>query len=136
MTAEGLVLVDTSVWIDFFRRPPGRAGETLRRLIGAGEPLALTGIILTEILQGLTRNLELIERYLSHWDVLEARGRETYQEAARIYRRARSRAITPSTFDVLIAAIAIENRAVLFSCDLDFVRLAQVAPLKLFQMAQ
>lgn len=134
MTAESPILVDTSVWIDFFRRSPGHCGEALRRLIEAGEPLALTGIILTEILQGLSQDAELIERYLSHWDVLEARGRETYQEAAQLYRRARSRAITPSTIDVLIAAIAIENRAALFSLDRDFARLAEFTPLKLYKI--
>jgi predicted nucleic acid-binding protein len=134
LTAEGQILVDTSVWIDFFGRSPGRAGKTLRRLIEAREPLVLTAVVLTEILQGLTQEAELIERYLRSWDLLEARGRETYERAASLYRQARQRAISPSTIDVLIAVLAIENRAVLFTLGRDFVRLAELAPLRLFEI--
>jgi predicted nucleic acid-binding protein len=51
-----LILVDSSVWIDFFNKAPTRAGKELRRMISDAEPLALTGVVVTEILQGLTRD--------------------------------------------------------------------------------
>ncbi len=60
-----MILVDTSVWIDFFSSSPGRAGHELRRMIEQAEPFALTGVIVTEILQGLTREVSRIEGFLA-----------------------------------------------------------------------
>jgi len=79
-----LILVDTSVWIDFFSSSPGHAGRELRRLIEEVEPFALTGVVVTEVLQGLTREVNRIERYLSMWELLEPRGFSTYREASAI----------------------------------------------------
>jgi predicted nucleic acid-binding protein len=59
-----VILVDTSVWIDFFRPTPGRAGFELRRMIDESEPFALAGIVVAEILQGIKRDLQSIERFL------------------------------------------------------------------------
>ena len=121
-----MILVDSSVWIDFFSPAPGPAGKELRRLISDAEPFALTGIVITEILQGLTRNIADIERYLAMWDLLEPRGFSTYREAAAIFRFARTKGFSPSTIDALIAAIAFENRATVFTLDKDFFRIARL----------
>ena len=126
-----LILVDTSVWIDFFSSSPGRAGRELRRLIEEVEPFALTGVVVTEVLQGLTREVNPIERYLSMWELLEPRGFSTYREASAISRLARSRGISLTTVDTLIAAIALERQASLFSLDKDFSRVARITALRL-----
>jgi predicted nucleic acid-binding protein len=127
-----LILVDTSVWIDLFGPAPGRAGEELRRLIDESEPFALTGLIVTEILQGLRRDFSRIESDLSKWDVLEPRGFSTYREAAAISRLARSKGISLSTVDALIASIALENQADLFTLDQDFSHISRFTPLRLY----
>jgi hypothetical protein len=57
-----LILVDSSVWIDFFSSSPGRAGNELRRMSGDAEPFALTGLVVTGIPQGLTREVSRIEQ--------------------------------------------------------------------------
>ncbi|MGA2428853.1 MAG: PIN domain nuclease [Candidatus Acidiferrum sp.] len=126
-----LILVDSSVWIDFFSSAPGRAGRELRRLIAEAEPLVLTGLVVTEVLQGLTRDISRIEHYLSMWNLLEPRGRSTYRQAAALFRRARTKGITLTTIDTLIAAIAQEHGAVIFTIDRDFSRMASVADLSL-----
>jgi predicted nucleic acid-binding protein len=126
-----LILVDTSVWIDFFSSSPARAGSELRRLINEVEPFALTGVVVTEVLQGLTRDVNRIERFLSMWDLLEPSGFSTYREAAAISRLARSKGISLTTIDTLIAAIALEHRASLFTLDKDFSRVARVTTLQL-----
>ena len=59
-----MILVDSSVWIDFFSSSPGRAGHELRRMIQESEPFALTGVVVAEVLQGLIRNADRIERFL------------------------------------------------------------------------
>jgi predicted nucleic acid-binding protein len=131
-----LILVDSSVWIDFLSSSPGPAGRELRRLIAAAEPLALTGIVLTEILQGITRDIAQIEQLLSMWELLEPTGVSTYRETAAIFRLARAKGITIATVDALIAAIAIEYRAAVFTLDKDFSQIARLTNLHLYKFRQ
>lgn len=124
--------MDTSVWIDYFSRSPGPAGRELSRLISDGEPVALTGIVVTEVLQGLTRGAEQVKSFLSLFDLVEPKGPMTYRGAATLHRLARARGITLSTVDALIAALALEAKAALFSLDTDFARIASVSALELY----
>jgi predicted nucleic acid-binding protein len=126
-----LILVDTSVWIDFLSSSPSPAGTELRRMIADAEPFALSGIVVTEILQGLKRDVGRIEHYLSQWEMLEPKGFATYREAASIFRAARAKGVAVTTTDALIAAIASENSATLFTLDRDFVRIAGFVHLSL-----
>ena len=126
-----MILVDSSVWIDFFSVSSRPAGLELARLIGDAAPLALTGIVVTEVLQGLTRNYDEVERYIAMWDILEPAGLSTYREAAAIFRVGRSNGISLSTIDSLIAAIALEHGAIVFTLDADFSRIARLTGLKL-----
>jgi len=127
-----LILVDSSVWIDFFSSSPGRAGRELRRMIEDVEPFGLAGVVVTEVLQGLTRDVNRIESFLSMWDLLEPRGFSTYKEASAISRLARSKGISLTTIDTLIAATALEHQASLFSLDKDFSRIARITALQLY----
>jgi predicted nucleic acid-binding protein len=131
-----LILVDTSVWIDFFSPSPGPAGSELRRMIEEVEPFALTGVVVTEILQGLKRDVRHIERFLSMWEMLEPRGFATYREASAISRLARSRGIRLTTIDTLIASIALEHDATLFTLDKDFSHIARMTPLRLYTLPE
>jgi predicted nucleic acid-binding protein len=126
--------VDSSVWIDFLSSSPGRAGARLRRMIEEAEPFAITGAIVAEVLQGLTRNVNGIEHYLSQWEMLEPRGFATYREAAAVFRLARAKGITLTTIDTLIAAVALENRASVFTLDKDFARIARITRLRLYPL--
>ncbi len=101
-------------------------------MIAAAEPVVLTGIIVTEILQGLVRDVAPIERFLAQWDLVEPAGFRTYVRAADLYRQARSHALTLTTVDALIATLTIENRAQLLTLDKDFGRLGRWAPLELY----
>jgi predicted nucleic acid-binding protein len=127
-----LILVDSSVWVDFLSSAPSRAGAELRRMIEESEPLALTGVVVAEVLQGLTRDRGRIEAFLGQWDFAEPRGIATCREAARIFRAARSKGLSLTTIDTIIAAIAMENDASLFTLDRDFSGVARVAPLELY----
>lgn len=120
-----LILVDSSVWIDFFSAKPGRAGAALRKMIEDAEPFALTGIVVAEVLQGLIRDIGRIEGFLAQWDLLEPSGFGTYREAAAIFRKGRAHGVTLTTTDALIAAIALEHRVALFTTDKDFVHIAK-----------
>ena len=128
-----LILVDSSVWVDFFSTSPGRAGAELRRMIEESEPFALTGVVVAEVLQGLTRDAAQIEQFLRQWEMLEPAGFETYRSAAVIYRAARGRGIALTTIDTLIASIALEHRATVFTLDQDFSRIALFTGLALYR---
>jgi predicted nucleic acid-binding protein len=127
-----LILVDSSVWIDFLSSTPGRAGAELRRMIAEAEPFATAGVIVAEVLQGLTSNVSQMEQYLSQWEMLEPNGFATYRQAATIFRLARSKGVALTTIDALIAAIALEHGASVFSLDHDFVRIARITRLPLY----
>jgi len=127
-----LILVDSSVWIDFLSSSPSRAGVELRRMIGEAEPFALAGVVVTEVLQGLKRDVSRIEHYLSQWEMLEPMGFGTYREAAVIFRSARAKGIAVTTVDALIAAIALEHDATLFTLDKDFTRIGSLVHLPLY----
>lgn len=128
-----MILVDSSVWIDFFSSFPHRAGAELRRMIEESEPFAITGVVVAEVLQGLTRDSTRIEQFLAQWDMLEPKGFGTYREAAAIYRAARTRGISLTTIDTMIAAIALEHDASLFTLDQDFSRIARITRLALYR---
>ena len=124
-------MVDSSVWINFFSSSPTKAGAELRRMIAEAEPFALSGIIVTEILQGLVRDISRIEHFLSQWDMLEPAGFSTYREAAAIHRAARAKGLSLTTIDTIIAAIAMEHGASVFTLDKDFSHMARVVRLSL-----
>jgi len=128
-----LILVDSSVWIDFLSSRPGPGGQELRRLIEDSAPVAITGIVVTEVLQGLRREVQPIEAYLSLFDLLESSGFATYRNAAVLFRLARSKGVSLTTTDALIATIAVENGAEVFSLDRDFVRMAPLGGFRLHQ---
>ena len=104
-------------------------------MIADSEPFALVGVVVVEILQGLTRDAVRIERYLKQWDMLEPSGFRTYREAAVIFRSARAKGVAVTTVDALIAAIALEHRATLFTLDRDFTRIAGIISLPLYVFA-
>lgn len=103
-------------------------------MIASAEPFAITGVVVAEILQGLTRDIGQIERYLSMWDIIEPAGFSTYRDAAAIFRLARSKGISLSTIDSLIAAIAMHHRAAVFTLDKDFSRIARLTGLPLYPL--
>lgn len=105
-------------------------------MIEDAEPFALTGVIVMEILQGLRRDVHRMEHFLSMWELLEPRGFSTYREAASISRLARSKGISLKTIDTLIAAIALEHHASVFSLDKDFSRIARLTPLRLYSASE
>jgi predicted nucleic acid-binding protein len=119
-----LTLVDSSAWGDFFSASPGPGGSELRRMIEDSETFAITGVVVAEVLQGLTRDVAPIERILAECEMLQPGGFETYRRAAAMYRVARARGVSLTTIDTLIAAIAVEHGASVFTLDQDFSRLA------------
>ncbi len=120
---QDMILVDTSVWIDFLRGKDSEHRYLLRRLIEKEEDICLTEIILTEILQGIKDDAlhETTKEYLLEFPVIKPKGTETYIKAAEIFRKCRKQGMTVrKTIDCIIAAIAQENNLTLLHNDSDF----------------
>lgn len=118
-----MILVDTSVWIDFLTGKESPHRHLLHQLIEREEDICLSEIILTEILQGIRDDsiYASTKDYLFEFPIISPRGIGTYLEAAEIYRRCRKQGKTiRKTIDCIIAAIVRENRFTLLHNDGDF----------------
>jgi predicted nucleic acid-binding protein len=118
-----MILVDTSVWIDFFNGHDTKFRHALREMIKNEEEICITEIIMTEILQGIRDDgmFENTKRYLLEFPVIKPRGIETYLSAAEIYRMCRKKGRTVrKTVDCIISAIARENDMAVYHNDNDF----------------
>ena len=132
-----MILVDTSVWIKFFNQARDPDAAHLRDLIDHGADLALTDLILTEILQGIQdeQRVERVRTFLFDFPIFRARSIETFLHAAQLYRRCRQRGMTVrKTIDCVIAAVAIEDTLDLFHDDRDFDAIARCAPLAIHRV--
>lgn len=128
------MLVDTSVWIDYFNGHPSPEADRLARAIGDNEPILLCGIVITEILLGLRSDTEAarIAELLDAFELTPEPDRTDYREAANLYRRCRAQGHTiRSTIDCLIAQACIRHGHDLLTKDRDFERIASCQPLRL-----
>jgi len=117
-----VILVDSSVWIDFFRGTATPQVERLDALLGS-EPLVIGDLVLAEVLQGFSseRDFNQARKLLTALDVVELGGREIAIQAARNFRALRARGVTiRKTIDTLIATRCIESDYALLFSDRDF----------------
>jgi predicted nucleic acid-binding protein len=128
-----VILVDTSVWIDFFAGRNLPHVDALEQRILDNEDLALCGIILTEILQGIADDTthRRVRGYLSPLIMLPM-PETVFVRAADIYRKLRKKGITiRKSNDCIIAATALEHHCQLLHNDKDFSPVAEHFPLKI-----
>jgi predicted nucleic acid-binding protein len=128
-----VILVDTSVWIDFFAGRELPHVATLEQFIQDNEDLALCGIILTEILQGIGDDAihQRVQHDLGPLIMLPMPD-AVFVRAADIYRKLRKQGITiRKTNDCIIAATALEHHCSLLHSDKDFAPIAKHFPLKI-----
>jgi predicted nucleic acid-binding protein len=117
-----LILVDSSVWIDYFRGTSTEQSERLDRLLDL-EPLAIGDLILTEVLQGFDneRDFNVVRKMLTALTVVELGGREIAIQAAKNFLTLRRLGVTVrKTVDTVIATRCIENGYDLLHSDRDF----------------
>ncbi len=128
-----MILVDTSVWIDFLAGIDTLHRRILHRLIEKEEEICITEIILTEILQGIKEDTayETTKNYLLEFPIISPKGNKTYISAAGIYRKCRKQGKTiRKTIDCIIAAIAQENNLTILHNDSDFEIIKRCAGIK------
>ena len=129
-----MLVVDTSVWIDFLG---GRRSHETNRLAAAltdDEPVAVPGVVVSELLMGIHSDRECgqITDLLGGLETLPELQWEDYRAAADLYRRCRVRGATiRSTVDCLIAQSCLKGGHELLTRDRDFTEIAKISALKL-----
>jgi predicted nucleic acid-binding protein len=117
-----VILVDSSVWIDYFRGEATPQAEKLDSLLGA-EPIATGDLILTEVLQGFVsdRDFNQAKRLLTSLVIVDLAGQAVALKAAENFRRLRALGVSVrKTIDTVIATRCIENGFLLLYSDGDF----------------
>lgn len=117
-----MILVDSSVWIDYFRGAQNPQTEKLDGLLSS-ELVAVGDLILTEVLQGFgsERDFNEARRLLTSLLIVELGGQDVAIQAARNFRILRGQRITiRKTIDTIIATRCIESGFILLYSDRDF----------------
>ena len=127
-----MILVDSSVWIDFFNGIPTQEADRLDNLLG--QDLAVTGdLILVEVLQGFRNDPDFraAERAMTTLPSFDLLGRERAHRVAMRYRRLRRNGVTiGKTVDVVIASFCVDEGIPLLFSDRDFLPMVKYLGLK------
>ena len=117
-----MIMVDSSVWIDYFTGVVSKQTDTLDKTLGQ-EPVAVGDLILTEVLQGFRRDqdYETARALFDDLTVFEMLGKKMAIKSAENFRVLRKRGITVrKTADVIIASFCIDRKLSLLFSDKDF----------------
>ena len=117
-----MILVDSSVWIDYFRGTPTPQTEMLDALL-ASEPVVTGDLVLTEVLQGFgsEQDFNQARKLLTSLVVVDLVGQDIAIQAARNFRTLRALGITVrKTIDAVIATRCIASGLTLLHSDKDF----------------
>ena len=128
-----MTMVDSSVWVDYFRGTPTPQVAWLEKAIGDDADLCICGTVLTEVLQGVRSDAELatVQQAMDELVYLET-SRHDHVHAAEVYRAARKKGRTVrNAVDCVIAACAIAHDIPLLQSDRDFESIASVSRLRL-----
>lgn len=117
-----MILVDSSVWIDYFNGTATPETDRLDFLLGI-QPICLGDLILAEVLQGFyhDKDFKTAKELLSSLTIFDLAGKEIATKGAKNYRLLRTKGITVrKTVDTIIATFCIENNLPLLHSDKDF----------------
>jgi predicted nucleic acid-binding protein len=129
-----VILVDSSVWIDFDRGSDTAPTHRLVELIRSEDSIAVTEPVLMEVLAGARDNRAWTElrRLLTSFGWIPADARVDFEAAAHLYQMCRSAGVTPRGLnDCMIASIALRSGAALLTADRDFAAMSRVIPLEI-----
>lgn len=118
-----MILVDTSVWIDFLNQSGSKEASRFKELVRAGESLAINGIIEMEILQGIKYEKQMLmtKNFLSPFQYFPDTPKLWLDTAVEIYRGCRRSGKTVrKSIDCIIAAHALSEGLVVFHKDRDY----------------
>jgi len=124
------IIVDTCVWIEFFRRKESDIAQHLKNLLRERKVIVV-GMVMAEVLQGvkLPKEMVLVKQNLKRLPCLEIT-REMWEGAGEISASLRSEGVTIPLSDLIIAAAALAGKHEVFTIDPHF---EKVAGLRLYK---
>lgn len=128
-----MIVVDTSAWLELLRGTQSPVDRTLVRLLGDGEDLAVTEVVVMELLAGArsAKDADDLRARLLAFPVLPLDGLAGYEAAAELYRACRAAGEPPRrVVDCLVAVPTIRAGAAVLHADRDFEKLARHTPLR------
>jgi predicted nucleic acid-binding protein len=128
-----VIVADSSAWVELMRETESPVHRTFRRALEEGEEVAITEVVLMELLAGARpKAVDTIRARLLAFPVLPLAGLDAFERAAQLFRICRDAGETiRRTTDCLIAVPTIGAGASLLSADRDFEVLARHTPLRL-----
>lgn len=117
-----MIIVDSSVWIDYFNGKETRQTDLLDSLLG-NTPIIMGDLILTEVLQGFQseKDYKSAKRMLLQMPFMAMGGLELSLESAMNYRQLRKKGVNVrKTIDVMIGTFCIHHQIPLLHDDKDF----------------
>ncbi len=131
-----MILVDTSVLIDFFKGRKNNSCQKFELILNKGLPFGINSFIFQELLQGAKTDKEyrMLKKYLETQRFYHLNDPiNSFAAAARIYFDCQKKGITiRSTIDCLIAQTALEYDLLLLHNDNDFNAMTAVIHLKIY----
>jgi predicted nucleic acid-binding protein len=126
------VVIDTSVWVDFFRGTANSKADAIEKLVRSGRAVTC-GIVQAELLAGIRdeSERERLRQGMSGIEYVETT-RSTWTKAGNLAAELRSRGLTLPLSDLVLAAIAVESGYLILSADRHFTRIPGV---KLYKSA-
>ncbi|GAB1481903.1 PIN domain nuclease [Treponema sp.] len=125
-----MILIDTSVLIDYFRGIDSEPARSFDELLVNNIPYGINDFVYQELLQGsrTIKEFRTLKDYLESIPFYQLQfGKESYERAALLNFQCRKKGVTVrSTIDLLIAEIAIENNVLLLHNDTDFDNISKV----------
>ena len=126
-----MIVIDTDVLIEIMDKRSAKGEEAFRRILESGESFAITSITLHEILYGLYKYAKPVEEVL-RLPVL-GYGREDAELSAKLELEAEKMGYAISRMDAMVAAIAINNNAKLYTFNQKHFKPLESLGLKLFE---
>lgn len=130
-----MIIIDTSVWIDFLAGKQTPNCQLLKSAIEKSEDICVSGVIITEVLQGIRHDKDFEKVYQILNDLIYlSEQKTTHILAAKIYRLLRKKGKTiRKPIDCIIAATCIENSAFILHNDRDFDYIIEYFPLQKYK---
>ncbi len=127
------VLIDTSVWIDYFRERDKRLCEKVDELLSLSE-VFVPKVVIAELTQGAVSEKEIavIEEFVEAFNVIDQE-ESTWAKAGRLSFSMKRKGITVNLVDCYIAVMAHENNCRIFSLDTHFKDIKKFLNIELLQ---
>ncbi|MBC8385733.1 MAG: PIN domain-containing protein [Candidatus Cloacimonetes bacterium] len=127
-----MVVIDTSVWIDYFHNVLNEKTILMERILLSDKQIIIPAVIYVEILQGIKsdKDFKVIKSILDEFVFFPLSDKTIFLKSIEIFRKCRNSGYTiRKTIDCLIASIVLINNFEFLHNDRDFVTIGNLFPL-------